>query len=677
MNRTGRIFFVGLTVLTMACGSTAQAQVGTWKDYMAYYDVQDVKKGGSVLYVLASDNLYSYNEGDGSIQTYDKVNGLSDCGIAKIEWNRSVGKLIIVYSDYNIDMLDAKGNITNLSDFYSATISGDKTVYNIYMSGRFAYLSTGFGIVKVNMRDNEISDTYNLKFRVDYCYIDGNYIYAASSTNGLYRAALSDNLLDPGKWSRVGAYTPRSYTVDADLLATARSHRPDGPKANNFYSMRFKYGNLYTVGGRYNQTGDSQMPGTVQVLNPKDGEWTVYEDSIQDKSGHSYIDALCIDVDPTDHSHVMVGARTGLYEFRNGRYVRDWYCQNSDIQQAVGGSVNYTLVTSGAFDGSGNFWFANSQSTSQSLWEYTADGKMVSHHKDQYMDTNHKFSFAHVHSMMFDKDDLLWFVSDYWATPYLVCYQPSTDATNVYKNYVNEDGTAVTVGGGARCVAEDLNGNIWVGTNAGPLFINAEDKTLSPDKILFQQYKVPRNDGTNLADYLLSGVDVMCMAIDGGNRKWFGTNGNGVYLISADNNTQIHHFLSTNSGLLSDNVQSIAINPKTGEVFFGTDNGLCSYMSDATATVDKMDKNNTYAYPNPVKPGYNGPITITGLSYNADVKIVTSNGALVAQGRSNGGSFVWYGTDLDGKRVASGVYMVMTATESGDKGTVCKIVVVN
>lgn len=226
-------------------------------------------------------------------------------------------------------------------------------------------------------------------------------------------------------------------------------------------------------------------------------------------------------------------------------------------------------------------------------------------------------------------------------------------------------------------MAEDLNGNIWVGTNAGPLFINVEDKTLSPDKMVFQQYKVPRNDGTNLADYLLSGVDVMCMAVDGGNRKWFGTNGNGVYLISADNNTQIHHFLSTNSGLLSDNVQSIAINPKTGEVFFGTDNGLCSYMSDATATVDKMDKNNTYAYPNPVKPGYNGPITITGLSYNADVKIVTSNGTLVAQGRSNGGSFVWYGTDLDGKRVASGVYMVMTATESGDKGTVCKIVVVN
>lgn len=150
-----------------------------------------------------------------------------------------------------------------------------------------------------------------------------------------------------------------------------------------------------------------------------------------------------------------------------------------------------------------------------------------------------------------------------------------------------------------------------------------------------------------------------------------------IYLISADNNTEIHHFMANNSGLLSDIVESISIDPSTGEVFFGTENGLCSYMSDATQTVDKMDKDVTYAYPNPVKPGYTGPITIVGLTYNADVKIVTTNGVLVAEGRSNGGSFVWDSTDLNGKRVASGVYMVQTATQDGDKGTVCKIAVVN
>ena len=100
-------------------------------------------------------------------------------------------------------------------------------------------------------------------------------------------------------------------------------------------------------------------------------------------------------------------------------------------------------------------------------------------------------------------------------------------------------------------------------------------------------------------------------------------------------------------------------------------------MSDATATNETMTKDNVYAYPNPVRPDYTGLITVVGLSMNADVKIVTANGALVAQGTSNGGTFTWDGRDLNGDRVASGVYMVMTATSDGKKGTVCKIAIVN
>jgi hypothetical protein len=100
-------------------------------------------------------------------------------------------------------------------------------------------------------------------------------------------------------------------------------------------------------------------------------------------------------------------------------------------------------------------------------------------------------------------------------------------------------------------------------------------------------------------------------------------------------------------------------------------------MSDATTASDEMSEDNVYAYPNPVEPNYTGLITIVGLSYDADVKILTSSGRLVAQGRSNGGTFTWNGCDLQGRRVASGVYMVATATSSGDKGVVCKIAVVN
>ena len=148
------------------------------------------------------------------------------------------------------------------------------------------------------------------------------------------------------------------------------------------------------------------------------------------------------------------------------------------------------------------------------------------------------------------------------------------------------------------------------------------------------------------------------------------------YIISADNNQQIHHFTMANSVLPSDHVESMAINNQTGEVFFGTDKGLCSFQSDATEAVESMNKDVTYAYPNPVEPSYNGPITIVGLSYQADIKIVTVNGTLVTKGKSNGGTFVWDGNDMNGNPVASGIYMVQTADQTGNKGTVCKIAIV-
>ena len=105
----------------------------------------------------------------------------------------------------------------------------------------------------------------------------------------------------------------------------------------------------------------------------------------------------------------------------------------------------------------------------------------------------------------------------------------------------NQDGSSIMVIQ-MRCVVEDAYQNIWVGTNVGPLRLTTEQMK-NPSEAIFEQIKIPRNDGTNLADYLLAGVDISCMAIDGGGRKWFGTNGNGVYLISADNMKQVQHFL--------------------------------------------------------------------------------------------------------------------------------------
>ena len=664
-----------IVAVAFCCRQSVLAQVGTWKNYLAYSDIQDVKRGGNTLYVLASNDLYSYNENDNSITTYDKVNGLNDCNISHIEWNSSQRKLLIVYSSYNIDILDAGGNITNVSDYYNASVSGSKDVYSIYMKDRFAYISTGFGIVKLDMRDAVISDTYNLRFRVDYCYIDGNYIYAASSTNGLYRAALTGNLLDPGQWERVGGYVARTYSVDQDLLAKAKTLSPGGPENNLFGFMRFYNGKLYSVAGGFSYDKDNDYAGIVQIYDK--GSWTIAGHDVDSLDDHKITDMSTIDIDPTDDSHYFVAGRSGLYEFRNNRFVKSFSYDNSPLKSAatiVQPTKGYVLVFTVKFDRGGNLWVFNSQSAGAPILRYTRGGEWEEYDAAALKASN--MSLLMMTNAMFDRDSLLWCVNGHFIQHGVVCYQPSSNGTNLYNSFVNEDGTILDVRE-VNDIEEDLEGNIWVATSVGPLYINYADKTKSSEEQVFQQYKVPRNDGTDLADYLLSGVSITGIAIDGANRKWFSTLGNGVYLVSADNNTEVHHFLTNNSPLLSDNVSAVAIDKSTGEVFFATDKGLCSYVSDASQTVDKMSEDVTYAYPNPVKPGYTGPITITGLTYDADVKIVTTSGVLVAQGRSNGGSFVWDGNDLDGKRVASGVYMVQTATSNGDKGTVCKIAIVN
>ena len=645
----------------------AIAAIGDWKAYMAYSEVQEIEQAGNLIFVQASNNLYVYNQNDQSIQTFSKMDYLSDCGIQHIAYNKATKRLLILYNNANMDLMNINNyDVQNLSDYYSAPTTGDKAVNDIYMYGKYAYMSNGFGIIKVNMADGEISDTYNLGFNVNWCEIKDSHIYAYSQTNGQYRALLTSNLLDKNNWSKVGGNVAKKQEDKSALKQIISTLQPGGPKYNNFYGMRFVNNLLYTCGGLWGHLIDAGRPGTIQLLD-KDN-WTIYDDSIAAKTGIKYVDVNSVDVDPLDPNHVFAGAKSGLYEFQNGKFIKHYNSENNLITSFNNQSKNYQLITSVKFDTDGNLWMLNSQSPSnQSLIEYTKEGKWVSHHKPEL------YNLGSLECLMQDSRGLLWFVNNYHGLPSIYCYQASTDQLNTYSSFVNEDGTTLTPNF-VRYVTEDKNHDMWIGTNIGPLLLYKKD--ITSDTPIFTQVKVPRNDGTNYADYLLSGVDISCIAIDGGNRKWFGTNGNGIYVISNDCLTQIYHFTTNNSNLLSNNIESIAINEQTGEVFVGTDKGLCSYMSDASSPNSEMTKDNVWAYPNPVKPNYTGRITITGLSFDSDVKIVTANGILVNQGRSNGGIYTWDGKDQNGKKVASGVYMVETATSDGSKGTVCKIAIV-
>lgn len=656
-----------------------QAAIGDWKAYMAYHDVQEIELAGNLVFVQASNNLYVYNQNDQSIQTFSKIDYLSDCDIEHIAYCQAAHRLLILYSNSNIDLMNTSNyEVTNLADYYNASTTGDKTIYDIYVNGKYAYMSNGFGIVKVNVADGEISDTYNLGFKVNWCEIKDNYIYAYSQTDGQYRAPLSVNLLDKNNWSKVGGYAAKQQADKSELKQMVSTLNPGGPKYNYFGFMKFANNQLYTCGGGF-AVGISRK-GCIQIL--KNEEWNIYPDeNITSKTNVTYENLECLDYDPTDTSHIFVGGRNGLYEYKNGNFENYYNYENSPIERYNNRSKEYELITGVKFDKEGNLWMLNSQAPTQSLIEFTKDKQWISHQLPDLMKLDDagftNKSLGLLGNMLIDSRGLLWFVNNHWIVPSLYCYQFSEDNSeerlNAFTSFVNEDGTEVSVGA-VRCAAEDKDGNIWIGTSAGPLLLDPNQITASAPT--FTQVKVPRNDGTNYADYLLSGIDVSCIAVDGANRKWFGTKKNGIYLISEDNLSEIHHFTTLNSPLLSNGIESIAINEKTGEVFIGTDKGLCSYMSDSSTPNESMTSDNVWAYPNPVKPDYTGLITIVGLSQNADVKILTSNGRIVNEGKSNGGTYTWNGCDANGKKVASGIYIVATATNDVEKGTVCKIAII-
>ena len=618
------------------------AQIGTWRHYLAYHEVQDIQKAGDFLFVLASNNLYQYNLNDQSITNYDRTNGLSDTYITHIAWSSQAKCLIAVYENSNIDLVDTNGNVTNIAALYNKSTTEDKTVTDVRIEGIYAWLVTDFAIIKVNLQKAEIADTY-------------------TPNNPNYPISLPEK-------------NKADYNQYISIVSTLK---PMGPDYNHFYEAKFLNEQLYTTGGFFiSGIPDPVYPGIIQVYDGNN--WTTYEENINEKTGYKYIDINCLDVAPDNPQYVIAGGRTGMYEFNNGALVRYHNMDNSPLRSAIDRgkqlSNNYVLISAMKFDKKGHLWVLNNQTEGVTLLEYDPTGnKWTDHHNKVLTDDNGigKHTFR---SMFFDSRGLLWFVNDSWVEPAVFCCDTENDIILKYDNFVNQDGQRYTVSW-ITCACEDKEGNIWVGTDKGPFMIQKSE--VGESKVTFTQIKIPRNDGSDYADYLLNGVSISSIAIDGGNRKWFGSDNAGAFLISADNMKQLQSFTTANSKLISDNISFITVNPSSGEVFFLSDKGLCSYMSDATEASETMEDNNVYAYPNPVTADYTGLIMIVGLSYDADVKIVSSNGALIAEGRSNGGMFTWDGCDKNGNRVASGVYMVLTATNTGNKGTVCKIAVIN
>jgi hypothetical protein len=228
-------------------------------------------------------------------------------------------------------------------------------------------------------------------------------------------------------------------------------------------------------------------------------------------------------------------------------------------------------------------------------------------------------------------------------------------------------------GSNVFAMAEDQDGEIWIGTDEGIAIFYTPDQVLTTQSVNAER---PLVNFDGYVQYLLETEIVTSIDVDGANRKWVGTDRAGVFLLSADGTEQVYHFTEDNSPLFSNNITDLAVNQETGEVFFGTAKGMIAFKGTATGPSENFD-DNVHAFPNPVKSDYFGDIGIDGLMNNSIVKITNVSGSVVYETRSEGGRAVWNGNDMHGNRVKSGVYLVFVSSENGEEKVATKILFLN
>ena len=183
-------------------------------------------------------------------------------------------------------------------------------------------------------------------------------------------------------------------------------------------------------------------------------------------------------------------------------------------------------------------------------------------------------------------------------------------------------------------MAVDREGAVWVGTTDGVVIFDCN--SLLFDGACAGNLPVVNQDNFN--GNLLEGEEVRAIAIDGGNRTWVGTS-NGLFLLDVAETRyrQLAYFNEANSPLFANEIQHLAIDDVNGYVYIATDLGLQSIRGEATGGRRRMPDCLGNVFPNPVEPGYDGPIAISDLPTNANVKITDASGRLVYETLALGG----------------------------------------
>jgi sugar lactone lactonase YvrE len=751
--------------------------IGQWREHLEFGPANEIEFAEDRFYVASKWGIYSVSYEDRSIERYSKLTGLSDLGIQTIKYNPSSEKLLIAYNNSNLDVL-YRNDIINIPYIKKSNVNGNKTINQIQIEGPNAYLSTGLGVIVVNLNKYEISTTWPMgsngnPTNVTAMTFDLNHFYVSTNAgilkisrqnkfpenygswelitqnngfpsgtpkniflenNTLY-AQINNQLLklnggqwlevyrDEWEWVNTQAGDNKIYITQQKnnyaekrvvILNTTNSNieivQDDNLLSNPMQTKSYD-NSLYVADNRNGVIiQNSESTETIKINSPYgtlDGEMIFQNNKLyvaggsineawfykENRSGFfvfddnrwkSYnvrtlpwmdtlTDIITIAVDPLDET-IYAGSYSGRIYLPDGRYYNGGggliefkdennykiYKQNSAIE--IFGDLSYR-VSGLAFDNERNLWFSNFGGE-RNFGVKKADGSWAKFNVPFIINDNM------VGGILIDDYNQKWIQVPQGNGIYCYNHGASIDNPNDdrWKWFQTGRGNGNLPGNLVQAMAKDKDGFIWLGTDKGIGIIQCPGEVFTANGCESFQPVVQQD---NFAGLLFANEEIKAIAVDGGNRKWVGSK-NGVWLISPDGEKVIERFTEENSPLLSNEINRIAIDPNSGEVYFSTFKGICSYRG--TSTEGGMKNDSVFVFPNPVPSGYGGKIGIRGLTANAYVKIMEPNGRLVYQTQAFGGQAVWDGKDYKGRRVATGVYLILVTDPLGVEKISGKIV---
>lgn len=753
------ILLIIISFPSVCLAQQSSPPVGFWKEHLPYNSAIDVATGNGKIFCATPYSLFTVDIKDNSIERMSRVTGLNETGISVISFDASNNKLIIAYTNSNIDII-FRNDIINIPDIKRDNIIGDKSIYAIYTLGKDYYLSTGLGVIVINGDRNEVKDSWFIgnggnQVKVNGFASDGSFFYAAteeglkktasntanpanysnwqviSGVNGLspgpcqnvlaiqnkvvvqkndslfvqnganwnllytengwsmLNTAVTDNkisicqrktsgearivilntdgtinktIMQPG----IVSFPRKAILVQSDLWiadqfgglshfsgSSFEQYKPNSPEATASGEMTAYNNTFYATAGEVNEAWNYQYNGNgIYVL--KGGEWTNinrYRFSKLD----SLLDYIAIAVNPADETVWAGSYGGGLLHILPGPSFEIF--KQGIIGPAAGDPTSYR-ISGLAFDSDDNLWVSN-YGAAQPLLVRKKDGNWIKFSVPFFLTENA------LTQVLVDDNNYKWIVAVKGGG--LICFDHGSSlestADDRWKTIRPGAGNGNLPDGEVLCVTKDKNGFIWVGTSNGVGVIQCPQEIFSAKGC---EAIWPIVQQGNFAGYLFNGEEVRSIAVDGADRKWVATK-NGVWLVDATGEKVIYQFTEENSPLLSNDVKKVAIDGKTGEVFFATLKGICSFRGTATEGGERNE--NVLVFPNPVPPGFTGSIAIRGLMNNAIVKITETDGRLVYQARALGGQAIWDGKDYRGKKISSGVYIVLVSDDhlSGSK----------